>query len=763
MTIIVAAMGQDVSQIVQGTVIDAVAGQPLQGANVMVKAGTPNGTTTDGAGKFELKGVAPGRYRFEVSFTGYTTYTDELLVIAGKENHLSISLNPSTELLQEVVVGAGGEVPYVPGLESVSIEKTMRIPANFFDPVRMLTSYPGVVAANDQANAIIVKGNSPNGLLWRLNGVDIVNPNHLANAGTFSDKPMANGGGVNILSAQMLDRTNFYSGAFPARYGNALSGVLDMNLRSGNPNKTEFTAQASLIGLDVSAEGPISKKRKSSFLANYRYSTVGLLSQLGVQFGDEDITFQDISFNAEVELNKGSNLSLYGFFGTSSNDFEAKPVDEWEEDKDQYDINYGGDTYAVGLNYQTPAGPGLLFVGMAFSSSVQQRNAVASADDPFGFKLTHDLYDASKSLFSASIRYELPVGTRSRWETGIITNLQADDLDYRNTVGCLACAFQIDRAVNGTSKSTLFQPYTTFSASLSEKLSADVGARYVYYTYTASGVVEPRAMLTYQGASSSMSASYSLVSQTQLPQVYFATGNIGLSLTRAHHAELSHRKHWDGGLTLTSVLFYQALFDVPIEADPLSTFSTINLLEGVVPANLVNDGRGKNLGLTVNVEKSFFENHYFMLGGSYYESTYQTSSDEEFDTRFNGKYTANVVYGKEWTNAGKNRTIGLNTRVLYLGGPRESPVDVAESQLQRMTVYDQTNPYSEKTKDYFRVDLRLSFRKNKPGYTRTFAVDIQNLLNTENEAYHYYDFVQDKVATKFQLGIIPVLVYRIDF
>jgi hypothetical protein len=628
----------------------------------------------------------------------------------------------------------------------------------------MLTSYPGVVAANDQANAIIVKGNSPNGLLWRLNGVDIVNPNHLANAGTLSDKPMANGGGVNILSAQMLDRTNFYSGAFPASYGNALAGVLDMNLRSGNTNKVEYTAQASLIGLDLSAEGPFKKNSNSSFLANYRYSTVGLLSKLGVQFGDEDITFQDFSYNLNFDLRKGATLSIYGLYGNSKNTFDAKPMDEWEEDKDQYDINYDSHTYALGLSFQSPVGPGKLFVGMAYSANDQDREAVASDEDPVQVKMILDEYAADKTLLSGSVRFELPVGKSNTWEVGMMANVQSDDLHSNYSVGCGICGFRFDHPVDGSRESTLLQPYTNFNAVLSSRLSLDAGIRYVQPVNFSGKSWEPRAMISYQlSSSSTVTGSYSLVSQLQLPQVYFTAGNGDLSLTRAHHSEISYKAHWSKGLTLTSVFYFQQLFDVPVENFETSTFSALNLLEGTVPENLVNKGTGKNYGITLNVEKSFFENHYFIFGGSYYESTYQTLRASTYDTRFNGNYTLNAVYGREWSKPEKNRTIGLNTRMLYLGGLRESPVDIAGSQLQRITVYDQTNPYSETLKDYFRIDLRMSFRKNKPGYTRTFAIDIQNLLGQENEAYSYYDFVQDKVVKKLQLGIIPVLVYRIDF
>jgi hypothetical protein len=311
----------------------------------------------------------------------------------------------------------------------------------------------------------------------------------------------------------------------------------------------------------------------------------------------------------------------------------------------------------------------------------------------------------------------------------------------------------------------LFQPFTNFSTLLSEKFSVDLGVRYLHFTYSkGSDAIEPRILMNYQVNTSSLfSASYGLVSQQQLPHIYVASGNNNLSLSKAHHAEVSYRKKWDQGLTISPVVFYQRLFDVPVEADPSSTFSVLNLLDGLAPGNLINAGTGENYGITLTAEKSFFENHYFLLGGSYYQSTYKTNGDETYSTRFDGKYTFNAVYGREWARPEKNRVIGLNTRLLYLGGLRTSPVHETDSEANNVTVYDESRPFEEKLGDYFRIDLRVSFRKNNPGYTRTFAIDIQNLLSQENEAYPYYDFVQQKAVTKLQLGIIPVLVYRIDF
>ncbi|MEY4931328.1 MAG: hypothetical protein RI909_2052, partial [Bacteroidota bacterium] len=366
---------QNLKQSITGRLKQSISQEPMAQANVSVYLGSEliKGAVTDSMGYFTIRDLEPERYKLIASFTGYTAYESELLVVSGKSQHLEIILQESKRLLDEVVVSP--QVVSTSNTTSIPIEKALRVPANFFDPVRMLTSYPGVVAANDQANSIVVKGYSPNGILWRLQGLDIINPNHLANAGTFSDKPASTGGGVNVLSAQLLDRTDFYSGTMPVQYGNALSGAMDLTLRPGGADKMQYTAQASLIGLDVAAEGPLSKSKKSSFLANYRYSTVGLLSNMGVDFGGEKISFQDFSFHLNMPGSKGGNLSAFGFGGISANDFAAKEESEWEEEKDRYTISYSGKVYGIGLVNQFKPGWMSVSVGASFSGQDQERKS----------------------------------------------------------------------------------------------------------------------------------------------------------------------------------------------------------------------------------------------------------------------------------------------------------------------------------------------------------------------------------------------------
>lgn len=718
-------------------------------------------TLSDEFGGYSIN-ISPGRYTITVSYTGYQTRKEEAVVIAGKESIHDFELTPGQTILDAVEVVSGEND--ISGLHSLSIEKALRIPSNYLDPVRALTAYPGIVAVSDQNNSIIVRGNSPNGLLWRLNGLDIVNPNHLANAGTLSDRPAANGGGVNILSTQMLGRTALYAGQIPAEYGNALSGVIDMSMRDGNQQKFEYTAQASVIGLDVAAEGPVGRSGTPSFVANYRYSTVGLLSAAGIDFGDERIAFQDLSFNVTDEKTAGERVSLFGFFGNSKNRFDKKKATDWDEDKDRYNIDFDAHTYAVGATYERPSRYGKWQIGAAWSSTSQDRFGQVSDEIPHLQKtLVTDNYAATNALFSSKIGYDIAIGNQSMLRLGVMNNYISNKLEMLRAKACIICSSQEVYSVAGEMSGLLMQPFVSWSSQINKVVSFEMGTRFVYFTFNETKSIEPRLSFTFEGRGlSKWNVGYSLISQLQPFQVYLSPDNAKLGLTKSHHLDFTHRYILSESSTVKTGLFYQYLFDVPVERSS-SAFAAINLLEAIPPGDLINNGTAKNVGLDVSIEKHFFENAYAIIGGSLYESKYKGSDNVERDTPFNGNFTINGVYGTEWNKPSRSRTIAINTRLLYLGGLRYSTIDVADSQLSGETSYSITNPYNQQLTDYFRLDFRISFRKDKPGYTRTLSFDIQNLLNTENEAYPYYDFTQERVVMKKHLGIIPVIVYRIDF
>lgn len=168
-----------------------------------------------------------------------------------------------------------------------------------------MSSFAGIINEGSGNNDIIVRGNNPRFIQWRLEDIEIPNPNHFAIEGLT-------GGPINALNSQMLANSSFYSGAFASQYGNALSGIFDMKLRKGNDEKQEYSFSLGVLGLDFTAEGPISRKNKSSYLVNYRYSTLSLLDDIGlVDFGGVP-RYQDLSFKFYFPTENSGIFTLFG-------------------------------------------------------------------------------------------------------------------------------------------------------------------------------------------------------------------------------------------------------------------------------------------------------------------------------------------------------------------------------------------------------------------------------------------------------------------
>lgn len=771
---------QTLTQTVRGKIVDSETLQPLQGASVYLRdTDPPIGTTTTPQGTFILEDVPVARYVLKASFVGYETFTiPDLLVQSGKETVLEITLTPSARNLSEVVVEEQRTPPETIepiSSRSFSVEETRRYAATFFDPARLATSFPGVVGVNDQANHISVRGNSPNSLLWRVEGIDIVNPNHLSNAGTFNDRRVQSSGSQSILSTQVLDDSRFLSGAFPAQYGNSIGGVFDMRLRRGNSEQREYTVQAGLVGLEFAAEGPFKEGGESSYLANYRYSTVGLLTNvLGLDFGGEKITFQDLSFNLTFPTKKAGTFTVFGVGGTGSNVFEAsRDSTVWETQKDRYDITFSNDMGAVGATHTLSLNERTLLKSVVAASALSSsRFGDVITDNYETQRLEEDQYQEARLSATSSITHKL--SGRQILSGGFFLNYLNYDLSstegtFGNTPRSL---------ISGEGDGILFQPYIQHKWLLTDRLTWQAGLHYTYFSLSGSQALEPRTQLEWNVTNrQSVTLAYGLHSQMQLPGVYFSTvptdvlgappsqPNHALGLTKAHHYVLSYNHLLGETAHLRAEAYYQNLFNIPISMNPGSSFSALNLFEGFVDEALVNDGSGKNYGLEMTLEKSLSDSYYFLLSSSLYESKYTGADGVERDTRFNGNYAFSFTGGKEflWKHTDKQRVIGINLRANYLGAMRTTPIDVAASQASQTTVFIDDLAYTQQLSDYFKIDLRISLRKNTGRYTSVFSLDLQNALNQQNVAFQYYDTVEGKVVTKYQLGLIPILTYRIEF
>ena len=774
---------QTPTQTLKGTVLDKAVKSPLVGATVRVSehAASPLpvgegpgvgllGATTDTDGRFRIPNLPVGKYTVTVSYLGYKDFAlPNVTLNSGKETDLTLELEESVLTSAEVVITAKVDKNKTQNSLSTvsartfSVEETQRFAAAVNDPARMVSAYAGVVTGTDGNNHISIRGNAPNGLLWRMEGVEIPNPNHFSSVGTA-------GGGISILSAQLLSNSDFSTGAFAAEYGNALSGVFDLKLRKGNDERREYTLQAGVLGLDAAAEGPF-RNRKGSYLVNYRYSTLSLLSKVGVDIGDASTNFQDLSFNLWLPTERAGTFTLFGFGGLSDQQQQGTADSlVWRESLDKrYSYNFKANTGAVGLTHS-------LNWGNTFLKTVLSASGTRNGDDQQEFqtdytlKRTYDDHHTQLRYTLSSVlshkfnaRHYLRAGAYANWLSFDLQKKSLDEPDRETLV----------ERLRTTGNAQTLNTFAQWQYRPTERLTLNAGLHGVAFFLNEKYSVEPRAAVKYAvSEQQSLSLGYGLHSQMQPLGVYFgktedgtAGRNRDLDLTRAHHLVLSYDLGLGRNRHLKTELYYQHLYGAPVSADERDAFSLLNEVGGFVTQPLVSTGRGRNYGAELTLEQFLTRGFYFLLSSSLYRSEYQGSDEVWRSTRFNGGYANNLVLGKEWdlNRRGKNKTLGFNLKLTNAGGLRNTPIDLAASNAAGYTVYDETRAFEEQNADYFRLDVGLRLKRNYAHMTTTLSLDIQNVTNRQNVGGRFYDDQTFEVKYWYQAPLIPILAYKVEF
>ncbi len=753
----------------RGTTVEHILQHPLSGATITLLP-LQRSVITGTDGEFRFRDIPVGSYSLTISYAGFREVVlDNIMVNSGKETVLTIPMEALVKIESEVVLKANSKKNKpINDMSAVStraftVEETQKYAAAVNDPLRMAVAFPGVLAVDDGNNSIIIRGNSPTGLLWRMEGMDIPNPNHFALPGN-------SGGGISILSAQLLSNSDFVTAAFPAEYGNAVSGVFDLHLRKGNNEKREYSLQAGVLGLNASLEGPFSKKYKGSYLINYRYSTLTLLNKIGV-IGDNGVTnFQDLSYNIHLPAGRLGNFSLFGFNGRSDQVYDAEDSSKWESRSDRYSFDFISNASMNGITHNIRAGNKLsVKTGIGISKTIIGFNEDFTGDDLSRTPSHTDKFNTRKWVANSTINYKF--SKRLNLRAGVIYS------DIKFGVYQLSAEHEgdpLEEKVNVSGNTSTQQAFAQWQYKPSDKITLNGGLHYLRLALNNTSAAEPRASVKWNiNKRSGLAFGYGLHSQVQTWGLYFAQQeladgsvimpNKNLDLTRSHHYVLSYNYRLSANLHIKTELYYQHLFNVPVASHDSSTLSALNIEFSYLTDPLVNKGKGRNYGLEISLERYLHNDFYLTLTNSLYQSRYTALDGIERNTRFNGNHISTLIAGKDFVVARKSKTVSLNIKTIYAGGLRDTPIDVEASQLAGYAVFIEKEAFSLKNPAYFRTDLRASIKWNRRRLTSTLSLDIQNVTNRENVFNQSWDKEKNKVVTNYQMGLIPVLNYKIEF
>ncbi|MBS1586446.1 MAG: TonB-dependent receptor [Bacteroidetes bacterium] len=759
-------------QTVRGTVTDQQSKVPIPSVSITISCnGYSSGTVSDIDGNYIITNVPIGRASVTISHASYQQQViPDVVVEAGKETVLNAEMLEQVKAMSEVVIKAKRETINDKQMATVSAsvfnaEDTRRYAGSRNDVARMASNFAGVISNNDSRNDIIIRGNAPTGLLWRVEGVDVPNPNHFGQSG-------ATGGPVSMINNNVLDKSAFYTSAFPAQFGNANAGVFDLQLRDGNNNKREYMAQVGLSGLEFGAEGYFSKNSKASYLVDYRYSVPGLLQKVGVITGTGSAIpyYQDLSFKVSIPTQKAGKFTIFGVGGLSNISFKGDIADTQ---------NFYNDPYS---NLDFKSNSGVAGITNTYFISKSLSNKVTLAVSGQQIKTIQDSLDDSRNIFpnyrehTNEWKYTITdninkkFSSKDRLQAGATAHdihfSFADSTSYDNRM------IPLRKEVGSTQ---LLQAYASWQHRFTDKIMLNSGIFSQYLTLNNSYAIEPRLGAKFQaGKSGSINLGAGMHSQMQDLMLYFLkTKSDHNTYTETNHSlDFTRSAQFVAGWEQTIFsewhykieAYYQHIYNVPIEQYP-STFSALNLgstYGSTRQDSLVNKGTGNNYGIELTLEKKFSKGYYVTGTVSLFNSLYTGSDNIERNTAYNNNYVVNALAGKEW-KVGKSNTICIDGKLAAAGGKRYIPIDLQASISEGATKYNYDQAFEKKYGDYFRADIKLTYRMNRKKAMQEIYLDLQNVTNSKNILREGYDNKYQTIRTQYQLGFTPSVNYRIQF
>ncbi len=761
---------------IKGNILDQQTLSPLPGATIIISGSDPLiGTTTDTLGHFKLEHIPIGQYQLRISFVGYSPLlTNPLIVNSGKETMVSYRLKEQISQAGEVEIrgdyrkyDAINKMALV-SVRSFSVDETFRFPGSYNDPARMVANFAGVTSGIDNRNDIIVRGNSPMGLQWRLDGMEIPNPNHFAAVGTT-------GGPVTVLNNNLLSNSDFLTGAFPAEYGNTLAGIFDLRMRNGNNEHHEYWFQLGWNGLEFGAEGPFSKKHPASYMVSYRYSPLQFLGWFNINLGVIP-KYQDLNLKITIPTKKAGTFTLTGLGGISFIELfdSRKDQSKWTFPDYGEDLSNGSNLGLVGITHQIALRPDLRWkniiyvVGSKVYTKIDTFSNVVTTPSPWAGELSTEF----KYSFVSEINKKF--SARHSLDAGIFW-------DYYDMTFADSSMYKGQFIINTNSRENmhLLRAFGQWMFQPSNRIMATLGLYGSWLSLNHSWALEPRLGFEWIiNKKHSLTFGAGLYSQMQARVMYFllttrpggeiVQTNRDLGFTKSFQLALGYNYLLTENLRFKTEIYYQYLYDIPTKQSiPEYTLSNQGhefFLDRRYADSLINRGSGRNYGIEFTFERFLKKNYYFLFTSSLFNSTYSGYDNTTRNSAFNVNYVLNAVAGYELV-MGKRKwgVMSFGLRATWAGGNPYVPYDVTATIQNAEPVYDWGNAYDPRFPEYKRLAFRFGIKRNLPGYNIEFQLDLQYRTNYTNIYLQRIDPKTGEIKNYFNMGFFPMGTWRIQF
>lgn len=725
-------MAQQTHQI-KGTIIDKASRKPLEFINVMV-LNLNKGAVTDAEGKFVINQVPPGIYRLQASAVGYSSVTTPEYIVSTKNVLVSIEMEENSTELDAVTVTAS---PFRRNIESpvslrvIGLQEIEKSPGANRDISRIVQSYPGVAFSPvGYRNDLIVRGGAPSENRFYLDEVEIPNINHFSTQG-------ASGGPVGIINADLIREVNFFTGAFPADRGNALSSVLDFKLRDGNMEQHSLKATLGASEVSLASNGAIGKK--TSYVASVRQSYLQLLFSLfGLPFLP---TYTDTQFKLKTRFNAYNELTIIGLGGID----RMRLNKDASSDNAQYILSYlpkiEQETFTLGAVYkhygQVHTQTVVVSHNYLNNRNVKYQDNIEKEEN-LRLRLRSNEQDTR-------LRFE-NLMLMGKWKINVGANLDFSQYSNKNFKYVYNNAATIEN-YNSHFNDLRWGIFGTINyASDDERFTASLGLRadannYSSYMNDLTDQLSPRLSLSYQ-LNRNLFVSGSAGLYYQLPP-YTAMGfkdNDG-NFVNKHLRYMSVSQGsigltWQKGNTFQASIegFYKDYTKVPLSiADGIPLAAKGNDYGIVGNERLVSTAEGRSYGAEVLLKWLIAKKLNLASSFTLFKSEYRNNSQSEYiRSAWDNQYIFNL---RGTYNLSRNWSFGL--KLSSIGGAPYTPYDEDKSSLVSAwnasgKPYLDYNKYNEKRLSAFtQMDIRVDKTFYIKRYMLGFYIDIQNITGSK--------------------------------